>query len=55
MQLVSGAHRRTQRQASNSSVIGATATGPAAAAETQAAAGFAEKAYSLGRALGIWK
>lgn len=38
-----------------SSVIGNTAAQQAATAETQAAASFAEKAYSLGRVLGIWK
>ena len=37
------------------SVAGNAATSQAAAAETQAAASFAEKAYNLGRALGIWK
>lgn len=39
----------------NSSVVGRGVTQQAAAAETQAAASFAEKAYNLGRVLGMWK
>jgi len=38
-----------------STAIGNAATGQAAAAETQAAASFVEKAYTLGRALAFWK
>jgi hypothetical protein len=35
-------------------IPGNAATGAAATAETQAAASFAEKAYNLGRTLGVW-